>query len=531
MNVPIGDVNMKSCEQDQTRLKCVIEFLDNVLEDGRDCYRKPPTPLFADGININTGEHLYWEDEDNRKFVMSNLGSQQNLFRALKAASILTGDKKYENAAKESIEYHFDYLMDSSGLMQWGGHRFIDLKTLNIVSTKGMFHELKNHFPYYELMFLVNPEKTEKFISAFWNAHVYDWGNLEINRHGEYGLQMGRLWDNEFHNPRPFRETKGLSFLNVGNDLMYSAGILYKITNKKGAIIWCKRLAQMYVNARHPETRLGSYKFTQPIKREEGPHDSNDPRFTLSIYGDRAKRQLGPEFGEIALEGNMLLRYQAETIYVVNAIMLMMLAEEIGKEGDVFVDWATEGLKAFYKYGYVVEKNCFRPMLADGTDLTGFELKRSGYYGKKGTVFNQYPADCRYLRAYMMAFRLTGDEELWEMARNIARGNKLGDIGEYLGDAARLNMDIDIADANALFAVLEIYKTVKDPAYLELARRIGNNIINYKFSRGFFVSDPDCEQVNFDTIEPLALLSLQAAIEGKSELVPKFINGMGRLRQ
>ena len=117
------------------------------------------------------------------------------------------------------------------------------------------------------------------------------------------------------------------------------------------------------------------------------------------------------------------------------------------------------------------------------------------------------------------------------MARNIARGNKLGDIGEYLGDAARLNMDIDIADANALFAVLEIYKTVKDPAYLELARRIGNNIINYKFSRGFFVSDPDCEQVNFDTIEPLALLSLQAAIEGKSELVPKFINGMGRLRK
>jgi len=131
----------------------------------------------------------------------------------------------------------------------------------------------------------------------------------------------------------------------------------------------------------------------------------------------------------------------------------------------------------------------------------------------------------------MMAFRLTGDEELWEMARNIAKGNKLGDIGQYPEDTAHLNMNIDIVDANAIFAVLEIYRAVRDPAYLELARRIGNNIINYKFSRGFFVSEPDCEYVKFDAIEPLALLYLQATIEGKSELVPKFINGIGGLRK
>lgn len=134
---------MKYNEQDQMRMKCAIQYLDNVLEKGRDCYRQPSTPLFADGININTGEHLHWKDKDNRKVIMSNLGSQQNLYRSLKAASVLTGNKKYEDAAREAIEYHFDYLMDSSGLMQWGGHRFIDLKTLNIVSTKGMFHELK----------------------------------------------------------------------------------------------------------------------------------------------------------------------------------------------------------------------------------------------------------------------------------------------------------------------------------------------------------------------------------------------------
>lgn len=86
-------------------------------------------------------------------------------------------------------------------------------------------------------MFSVNLSKTEKFISAFCNTHVYNWGNLEINRHEEYGLQMGRLWDNEFHNPKPFRKTEGLSFLNAGNDLIYSAGLLYKIINKKGPII------------------------------------------------------------------------------------------------------------------------------------------------------------------------------------------------------------------------------------------------------------------------------------------------------
>jgi hypothetical protein len=36
-------------------MKTVIKFAENVLQYGRDRYRKNPSPLLADGINIDTG--------------------------------------------------------------------------------------------------------------------------------------------------------------------------------------------------------------------------------------------------------------------------------------------------------------------------------------------------------------------------------------------------------------------------------------------------------------------------------------------
>src|SRR5690625_6100740 len=54
----------------------------------------------------------------------------------------------------DAIRYHFNHLVDESGLLHWGGHKFINLKTLEDVGPKekGYVHELKNCFPYYELM-------------------------------------------------------------------------------------------------------------------------------------------------------------------------------------------------------------------------------------------------------------------------------------------------------------------------------------------------------------------------------------------
>lgn len=513
-------------QQDQARLKVVIQYADNILKYGRDRYRRKPSPLFADGINVLTREHLKWVYPGGAEVVISDLGCQQNLCRMMTALTNLTGRPRYKNAVKEAFRYHFQHYQDASGLMQWGGHRFIDLKTLQITgpSEKEMVHELKNNFPDYDLMYEVDPQATVNYIKAFWNAHVYDWKTLEISRHGEYGLKMGQLWENRFEQNQPFFETKGLTFLNTGNDLIYAAGKLYQFTGDRKALEWGKLLAEQYVKARHPQTKLGVYQFSQP-KKEAETSDDND---TSSRFGDRARRQFGPEFGAIALEGNMLITsWLAGTVYSENALVELEMAREIGPDVQEFLEWTREGMVAYSKYAYIPETNKLRPLLTDGTDLTDYALKRNGYYGKKGEVLRQFKASSIFLLSYARGFLLTSEPELWKMARGIAKYNTLGDLGTVPGQEVAVNLNTENHDPYVLFALLDVYGQTRHPAYLDLARRIGDNIVKYCFVNGFFLPKPNLLYANVDAIEPYALLALQATIAGTPEQVPGFVNGSG----
>jgi pectate lyase len=509
-------------------MKTVIEFAENVLQYGRDRYRAEPTPLFADGINVFTGEHLRWLTPGEPPAVVSNLACQQNLFRTLVALTGLTGDERYRDAAKAAIRYHFDHLADSSGLLHWGGHCFIDLATLEVRGTGPAepIHELKNALPFYELMFEVNPGATARFINAFWNAHVYDWDELHTGRHGQYGLAVGDIWGHEPVNKPPLRESTGLSFINTGNDLIYAAAVLYQFTGDPRTLQWSKHLAAQYVAARHPETGLGAYQFTQPLKRM----DTDDDRITLSFYGDRAKRQFGPEFGAIALEANVLFDGNASSsraIYCANALIQLQLAQAIGGAADCFLEWTRSGLRSFARYAYVPETNEIKPMFSDGKDLTGVVFQRDGFYGKAGRVLQRKPADCRFLLSYARGFLHTADEELWNTARSIGIGNGLGDLGSVPGRNPDLNHETDCHDARALFALLDIYRATSEGSYLALAERIGANIEGAYCHHGYFTRGPRHSYAQFDAIEPLALLALEAVREGKPDRVPVFLDGKG----
>jgi len=101
-------------------LDAVREFADNVLKYGRDTYGPKHTPLFVDGLNVHTHEPVKWIDPDGTEWILSNLASQQNLFRTLDGLSKITGDPKYRQAAMEAIEYAFENLRSPNGLLYWG---------------------------------------------------------------------------------------------------------------------------------------------------------------------------------------------------------------------------------------------------------------------------------------------------------------------------------------------------------------------------------------------------------------------------
>lgn len=511
--------------QAASRIDVVKQYADTVLDKAADHYHgDTPSPLLADGVDPRTGQQLEWVFPDGRHAVLSNFSAQQNFMRVLVGLSQLIGDQRYAERAQTLVRYYFDHYQDKSGLLFWGGHRFVDLKTLQPEgpSEKELVHELKNAYPFYSLMFQVDKPATVRFIHAFWNAHVYDWKALETSRHGEYGKAMGKLWRNDFTQQPPFFATKGLSFLNAGNDLIYSASLLAKYNHEPEALTWALRLAQQYVLPRDKQTGLGVYQFTQALKRAETTDDSD----THSKYGDRAQRQFGPEFGPDALEGNMLLKGRTGTLYSENALMQLQLAADLGAEGDTLKTWTVDGLKAFARYAYDARDNTFRPMLANGTDLSGYTLPRDGYYGKKGTVLTPYPAGSEFLLSYARAYAIAPDPELWAVARGIALARGLGDIGVVSGKA-KLDLNTRNREPYAIFALIDLWRATQDKQYLAVAEKVADNIIAHNLHHGFFMNSPDMQYASIDSIDPYAILALEAARQNKPDAVAPFINGAG----
>lgn len=500
-------------------LGAVRTFADNVLAHGKDTYGPNHTPLFVDGINIDTHEPATWL-YTGEKWVLSNLASQQNLFRVLVGLSDLTGDDKYAGAATAAMAYGFENLQHENGLLHWGGHRFYDAAGERLVG-EGVKHELKCHYPFYEFMWEVNPTATKRFLEAFWNAHILQWDILDMNRHGAYETRMGHLWDNEYKGGPVFFVGKGLTFCNTGSDLVYAGAMLYKFTGdekaplspagpgrpdseRSGPLAWAKHMGHRYVETRNPKTGLGGYQYSQ-------------------IANDRARAQFGPEFGDRALEGTMLDTSRARTRYGTMGLCLLRLGQALGEAGSDFVQWAHEDLAAYARWAYDETDNTFCALLSDGTKLTRDDIKRSGYYSPAG--FDKVPAGAIFLLDYALAYRLTKDRLMWDMARKIARGNGLGDIGESPAKPGTLNLKTDNADPVALFAVLELYDQEKRRAYLKLAQRIGDNLVAKSFNKGFFTASPDHPYASFNDITPLALLHLVATMRGTPDAVPAYNGG------
>ncbi len=507
------------------RLEAVKIFAENVFASGSDRWSGQATPLLTDGVNIQTGEPVEWIYEGER-FIIHNLASQQNLFRTLTGLSNITGDEQYRDAARDAISYHFNYLKSDCGLLRWGGHQIIDMNTLEPV---GHFdancHEFKNNFPFYDLMWEVDSQATADFLRAFWNAHIFDWSRLDMNRHGQYGLTMGNLWDNEFIQPEPFFEGDGLTFINAGSDLIYAGGILYFLNHETEALRWAKLLAEQFVRARHPDTGLGVYQYSKPVRRQDPPEEGPlEGRLTWSSYGDRAENQFGKDFPGTAREGWALFH---GGIYTLPKLIQLELSERMGEEGKEFLDWSVEGMKSYARYAYDPVNNQFRPMWADGTDLSGYEFPRTGYYGNKGRVLEPFAANEQFLFSFSRAYRLSNDQYLWETVRSMFRGLGLGDPGAQPGAQTALNLQTDNSDPYAVFALLEVSRAVDNPAFLQLAEVIGDNILRRSFHKGFFLPGSDHINANFNAIEPLALLSLEAALMGKPELVPVYSGGRG----
>ncbi len=520
-------------------IEAVQVFADQVLEHGRDRYGEAHTPLFVDRLEVR---NLAAADK------RSNFATQQNLMRTLVGLTALTGEDRYRDAAEQAAAHMFAHHRSPSGLLHWGGYVYIDLESGEYRGPRNDEHSLRGHIPFYEFLYEVDPEATTQFMRAFWNSHVLDWGTLMFCRRGgtraNWDVPMGRLWDHEYEDPGPFiRTRRTLAFIHSGTDMIYAAAMLDLLADEREAWTWGERLARKYVEARHPETGLGVVQYNV-LEAIRSLPDGDGPLPTVTHYGDRAKNQFAstgssdpqdedynPLKGKIAADGEpvarepwSLFRGSPRSIYQTNALVQLHVGEQLGERGQPLVTWTVNGLKAYAEHAYDVEDDRFRPMWADGTDLTNLRLPRTGYFGRKGELFTVSVEHAAMLLSYARAWRLSGDEQLWPTVRALAKGRGLGDFGREPGGAAGMNLKTDHDDPRTLLALLELADGAADrEAYLALAERIGDNILEQRVRNGLFVSSPEECLAMVDAIEPLALLAVAAARLDRGDQMPAIL--------
>ena len=515
-------------ESDYDRLHAVIQHVDNVLKYGHEY--NTDTNLLPDAINTLTGDPAKWTFPNRAQVPYSDLANQQNFFRTLVALSKVTSDSKYKNEAVSILDEFMTNYQNPNGLFYWGGHRTINLDTLEVQSTEGPNgpHELKNMMPFYELMLEVNEEATLRFMRQLWTAHFY-FDTTDMNRHGSYSSAydvnvFGQtipgdviLMDENGLPIIPDDSPGLLPFVNAATDLAYAAFTLSNYTYDSVPAEWAEYLMRQYYLASNPITGMTVYQFKSTLVTKS-PIECSDPAYTNSGCGDRVARQFR-DFGPIARESNVAWK-NTQAIYVDNILMLLEAASKYGV--NYFVDWARQYLEGYLEYAYVRVDgtNKIIPMFIDGTTTYGYVVPEVGYYGASNMRLDYVDLPTSYLLPILRTILQTENdvdkEKLWGFFRDIVYTFGLGDIGTLGGAAPNLNIDTSVSDPFALMTMVELYDDTKNPAYLEVARTIGDNIVREKFFRGFFVESEIMLYSRLDQPDTLALLTLDAVLRGIS---------------
>jgi pectate lyase len=486
-------------------VNAVCEFTDAVLAHGRDTYGDEQSPLFVDGLHVETLRPAVWKWDDEN-WVLSNLASQQPLLRTLDGLTALTGREQYRRAAEDAVRYALDHTATPNGLLYWGGHFAWDLEGDRPVGQYRDVHELKNHQPYFRLMWRVNPEATERLMEAIWAAHVLDWSRLDYNRHASVTRPVRPQWNHPFQEevevPFP-AQGNNLSFVNVTPPLLHSGAMLAVLDENKAALKWTRRLLHRWQQAEHPRTGLSGGQLSYRAH-------------------DRAQDALGhvhPAINEAKIVASYHQTNRYHDLPLAQMQAALALQEKGGayaEAGREFMTWACDDLKAYARYSFDPNTGLFAAVMIDGTPLE-WEKARSDYYVPRS--FAPRRPDGFIFWGYALAYRLTGDQVHWQMVRRLAESLSLGDTGGPGGTQRSLRLDTESRDWRLIYALLELHRATRDEGFLNLAARVADNILALQTGRGLFPRAGRRWARTGDEM-PLAVLHLAATLAGKSELMP-----------
>jgi pectate lyase len=456
-------------------------------------------PLFPDALDRDTGVAALWPAGDGRVRIPSNLANQQNGYRTLHGLTALSGIETYATAAREALVYFTSRYQESGGLFLWGSHRTVDLLSGDSFGLDD-FHELKLHLPWYEGLWAASPGATRAFIEAFWEAHVLDWNNLDMNRHGSFGRAppLSAPWGRSLSLTPVFFVGRGLSFRNTGADLIQAAGELARLSGEGAPLLWAEALAQRYVATRHPVTGLGGYQYSE-------------------IEGDRARAQFGPELGDDVREHSILDRSRAMRVFGNGVIAQLGLAESLHSRGRRLCAWALEDLRAFVDTALDADGSRVYALLRDGRILDPSVVRRPGYY--RPETFAPYEPPALLFWACARAWRLSHDPRFDSALRTLLAAAGCSGRWHSPGFVA----SPALAEAPHVLALAELYR---DLPHADLGRALLQACAALRAhheAESLFLASPRQRYGRIGGLEPLALLHAVAALRGDSPPLPPAV--------
>lgn len=537
----------------QPYLEGARRFARTVLDKGRGPFGKVPSPLFAEGLHVETFEPATWIWKDDRRWVFSNFWNQQALMRMLDGLTALTGDASYRHAAEAAAAYMLEHAQSSvSGLLFAGGHTAWDLLTDGPAGTfdgkqeaqrpareQKWQHEMKGNQPYWELMWRVNPTATRKAMRAVWFGHMVDWRTLDFNRHcptdrilpDEWQAEWDQAFDADIAVPYGTEEDH-LSFAGVVPPFLRSGVMMATLAGDGKAFEWSQRLITLWHRNRHPATGLGG------------------GQISWRRHHDRAVVALAHVYPEIN-EANIVANYHLTGRYfnlplaqMASGAVLAAAGGDLAECGRTIIRWAAEDLKTLVRTCWDSQACRFTAKMTDGTPICVEDLK-PGYY-TAGNFLPVAPSP-EFFWGCAMAYRLTGDAALWQHLGELGRHFDLGEFGAADGKGRCLNWATRARDPHLLHGLLELARATRNRDFVRLASRLGDHLVALQHPSGLFprpawnlpsegcvdhvFGDKPAEEVNMparvyartsDEV-PLALLHLAAEIDGRSADVPQAV--------
>ncbi len=504
------NVKCQNVELDSWKYISAVSFFANkVIRHGRDRYGIKRTPLFADGLHVESLNPPSWKGTPEKTWIISNFASQQALMRILDSLSILTGDQQYKRIAEEVTQYVLSRLRTPNGLLYWGGHIAWDLIEDLPVGDPTFTHELKTHQPYFQLMWRVNPVATQEILERFWAGHITDWSHLDYDRHAATQVPLPINWNHKFSENInvPFQnKINNLSFANVMPPFIHSGITLAVLGKNNEAFTWTYRLV---------------YRWQQMKDKQSGLSGGQ-----LSFWeNDRARPVLGhihPTINEsnIVAGYHRIGRYHYLPLAQIQAgETLVKIGGEYSKTGQEFIKWASDDLKIYTQNCYDRNSGMFVSRMTNGTLLKEENCKK-GYY-PPGEFAPKKPEGWIFW-GLSMAYRLTQDYSHWQILRKIGINFNLGDIGKENGQERSLSLSTTNKDWRVIYSVLELYKATNDPNFLHSACRIADNLLATQTRTGLFPLE-GWEYARTGDEIPLAILHLAAEIDGKHSLLPQAV--------